>query len=85
MANSTISALNDLHSLLSGDAAVAKVVLNPMSFTSIKIRPMLSSARVLHGTVSIVFAILMQFFYFMALNVIASKFELYASCPCVTI
>ncbi|KAL3428860.1 hypothetical protein BDV09DRAFT_181356 [Aspergillus tetrazonus] len=57
--------------------AILQVFADPISVTSINIQPTVQGARVLYNTVTIVLAIIQQFFFLMALNGVSSQFQLY--------
>lgn len=59
------------------DTRIAATLLNPISASSIDIKPTNQGVRFYYNTVSMVMPILQQFFFVMALNGISSEFEIF--------
>ncbi|OGM44355.1 nitrosoguanidine resistance protein SNG1 [Aspergillus bombycis] len=60
------------------DPYIAKTVLNPISSSSIDLRPIAQGVRFYYNTVSMVMPILQQFFFLMALNGISAQFNIFS-------
>ncbi|KAJ5240520.1 uncharacterized protein N7469_002111 [Penicillium citrinum] len=59
------------------DTMIAQTVLDPISASSINIKPTNQGVRFYYNTVSMVMPILQQFFFIMALNGISSEFRIF--------
>lgn len=58
--------------------AIAQILFNPIAASEIDVKPTNQGTRVLYNTVSMVFPIIQQFFFIMALNGISSSFGLFS-------
>lgn len=76
-----INGTQALQSVNTSDAAAIQVLLNPIQATAINIMPTTQGTRVFYNTVTVVLAIIMQFFFLMAINGISTSFKFYSHLP----
>lgn len=70
-----------LASLNQTSPQAVQALLNPIASTIVNIKPTPQGTKVLYNTVSMVMPIVMQFFFLMAVNGVASTFNLYSHLP----
>ncbi|GME65335.1 hypothetical protein GTA08_BOTSDO00978 [Neofusicoccum parvum] len=72
-----------LSTLSQTDSAAVSAYLNPIQASSINIKPSPQSTKTIYNTIPMVMAIIMQFFFLMAVNGIASSLQLYSHIPVI--
>ncbi|OJD29964.1 nitrosoguanidine resistance protein sng1 [Diplodia corticola] len=70
-----------LSSLAQTDPAAVAAYLNPIQASSINIKPSPQAAKTVYNTIPMVMGIIMQFFFLMAVNGVASSLQLYSHLP----
>lgn len=63
------------------DQDAISAYLNPIQASSINIKPSPQAAKMVYNTIPLVMAIVMQFFFLMAVNGVASSLQLYSHIP----
>ncbi|KAL0263310.1 hypothetical protein SLS55_002290 [Diplodia seriata] len=70
-----------LTSLAQSDPAAVAAYLNPIQASSTNIKPSPQAAKTVYNTIPMVMGIIMQFFFLMAVNGVASSLQLYSHLP----